>query len=152
MAMFTCLSVCRHSCNQLPRAPVLLEPSSCWHQTKHLKAANMFIGVADLQACNSLLLWARHRGQGSGGGALGRGLLSQPVAVIRLFDCLLSVFTVEERKLFVGMLSKKCNESDVRMMFAPFGTIEECTILREQNGQSRGVQCAVYSVHSRICL
>jgi len=62
------------------------------------------------------------------------------------------VFVVEERKLFVGMLSKKCNESDVRMMFAPFGTIEECTILREQNGQSRGVQCAVYSVHSRICL
>jgi len=48
------------------------------------------------------------------------------------------VFTVEERKLFVGMLSKKCSENDVRMMFAPFGTIEECTILREQNGQSRG--------------
>lgn len=48
------------------------------------------------------------------------------------------MFTVEERKLFVGMLSKKCSENDVRMMFAPFGTIEECTILREQNGQSRG--------------
>ena len=46
--------------------------------------------------------------------------------------------TVEERKLFVGMLSKKCSENDVRMMFAPFGTIEECTILREQSGQSRG--------------
>lgn len=48
------------------------------------------------------------------------------------------VFTVEERKLFVGMLSKKCSENDVRMMFAPFGAIEECTILREQSGQSRG--------------
>jgi CUG-BP- and ETR3-like factor len=47
-------------------------------------------------------------------------------------------FVVEERKLFVGMLSKKCSENDVRMMFSPFGTIEECTILREQNGQSRG--------------
>jgi len=55
------------------------------------------------------------------------------------------VITVEERKLFVGMLSKKCSENDVRMMFAPFGTIEECTILREQSGQSRGehICCAV---------
>jgi len=54
------------------------------------------------------------------------------------------MFTVEERKLFVGMLSKKCSESDVRMMFAPFGTIEECTILREQNGQSRGQDRVMY--------
>ena len=36
------------------------------------------------------------------------------------------------------MLSKKCNENDVRMMFAPFGTIDDCTVLREQNGQSKG--------------
>jgi len=54
------------------------------------------------------------------------------------------VFTVEERKLFVGMLSKKCSENDVRVMFAPFGTIEECTILREQNGQSRGQYHMIY--------
>ena len=36
------------------------------------------------------------------------------------------------------MLSKKFNENDVKMMFAPFGNIEDCTVLRDQNGQSRG--------------
>jgi len=43
-----------------------------------------------------------------------------------------------ERKLFVGMLSKKYNESDVRLMFAAYGNIEECTVLRDSNGQSKG--------------
>ena len=43
-----------------------------------------------------------------------------------------------ERKLFVGMVSKKFNESDVRVMFNSFGTIEECTVLRDTNGVSKG--------------
>lgn len=46
--------------------------------------------------------------------------------------------SVEERKLFVGMVSKKLSENDIRMMFAPFGTIEDCTVLRDANGASRG--------------
>jgi RNA recognition motif-containing protein len=41
----------------------------------------------------------------------------------------------------VGMLSKKCTENDVRLMFGPYGTIEECTVLRDTNGQSKGMLC-----------
>ncbi|KAL5010209.1 hypothetical protein ScPMuIL_012514 [Solemya velum] len=52
---------------------------------------------------------------------------------------------VEERKLFVGMISKKCSENDIRMMFAPFGTIEDCTVLREPNGQSKGCAFVTYA-------
>jgi hypothetical protein len=54
-----------------------------------------------------------------------------------LFLC----FLFSERKLFVGMLSKKCTENDVRVMFGPYGTIEECTVLRDTNGQSKGALC-----------
>ena len=36
------------------------------------------------------------------------------------------------------MVSKKFNESDVRVMFNSFGTIEECTVLRDTNGISKG--------------
>lgn len=43
-----------------------------------------------------------------------------------------------ERKLFVGMLSKKYNEQDVRQLFSGNGAIDECTVLRDQNGQSKG--------------
>lgn len=59
-------------------------------------------------------------------------ILKLNVSVFHLF----SLFT--ERKLFVGMLNKKYNEADVRQLFAGHGTIEECTVLRDQNGQSKG--------------
>ncbi|XP_024911361.1 CUGBP Elav-like family member 1 isoform X4 [Cynoglossus semilaevis] len=54
---------------------------------------------------------------------------------------------VEDRKLFVGMISKKCNENDLRLMFSPFGQIEECRILRGPDGLSRG--CAFVTFTAR---
>ncbi|XP_034414691.1 CUGBP Elav-like family member 1 isoform X5 [Cyclopterus lumpus] len=54
---------------------------------------------------------------------------------------------VEDRKLFIGMISKKCNENDIRMMFSPYGQIEECRILRGPDGLSRG--CAFVTFTAR---
>ncbi|KAJ8669810.1 hypothetical protein QAD02_001069 [Eretmocerus hayati] len=51
-----------------------------------------------------------------------------------------------DRKLFVGMLSKKFSENDVRNMFDVYGEIEECSVLRE-NGQSKG--CAFVTFASK---
>ena len=44
----------------------------------------------------------------------------------------------ELRKVFVGMLSKVANEDDVRVMFEPYGNVEEVTVLRDKEGMSKG--------------
>ncbi|CAF0931465.1 unnamed protein product [Rotaria sordida] len=54
-----------------------------------------------------------------------------------------------ERKLFVGMISKNFDEPSIRTLFQTYGIIEDCTVLRDPNGKSRG--CAFITFQKRQC-
>lgn len=57
-----------------------------------------------------------------------------------------------ERKLFVGMVSKNLDEPNIRTLFQSYGFIEDCTVLRDANGKSRGQTNERISIWTCECL
>lgn len=54
---------------------------------------------------------------------------------------------MQEHKLFIGMIPKSADESDIREMFKVYGEIEEVYILRNPNtGHSKGCAFLKYKL------
>lgn len=64
------------------------------------------------------------------------------VLICYQFKCscnwIIILFAEEERKLFVGMLPKNMADEDLKKEMLPFGAIEDCVILRDRDGNSKG--------------
>ena len=53
--------------------------------------------------------------------------------------------TRNDRKLFVGMIDREMSETELEAMFGAYGEIEECLVLKDANGASRGCAFITYS-------